>query len=73
MQVEEREAGGTSTLDSAASISFRVVARVTVALGLHPLGNFESVVELEHDFLLLEKEREPMGWLPLRVRLRLAS
>jgi hypothetical protein len=30
-------------------------------------------VELKHDLLLLEKERESMDWLPLRVRLRRAS
>jgi hypothetical protein len=55
MQVEEREASGASTLDSAPSVPLRVVARVPVALRLHSLGDFESVVELKHDLLLSEK------------------
>jgi hypothetical protein len=61
MQVKEREASGASTLDSTASVPLRVVARVPVALRLHPLGNLEFVVELKHDLLLLEKEREPIS------------
>jgi hypothetical protein len=61
MQVKEREASGASTLDSAASFSLRVVARVPVAFRLHPLGDLEFVAELEHDLLLSEKEREPFG------------
>src|ERR1700722_3303644 len=55
MQVQGREASGGSPLDSAASLSLRVVARVPFALRLHPLGDLESVVELKHDLLLLEK------------------
>jgi hypothetical protein len=31
------------------------------ALRLHPLGDLEFVVELKHDLLLLEKEREPVS------------
>jgi hypothetical protein len=61
MKVEEREASRASTLDSAASVRLRVVAWVPVALGLYPLGDLEFVVELKHDLLLLEKEREPMS------------
>jgi hypothetical protein len=73
MQVKEREASGASTLDSAASVPLRVVTWMTFAFRLHPLGDLEFVVELKHDLLLLEKEREPVSWLPLRVRLQLAS
>src|SRR5260370_5188799 len=73
MQVEEREASGASTLDAASSVTFRVVAWMPFALRLHPLGDLEFVVELEHDLLLLEKEREPGCGLPLRVRVELAS
>jgi hypothetical protein len=61
MQVEQREAGRASTLDSAASISLRVVTWMTFALRLHPLGDLEFVVELKHDLLRLEKEREPVS------------
>jgi hypothetical protein len=61
MQVKEREASGASALDSAASVSLRVVAWMPFALRLHPLGDFEFVVELKHDLLLLEKEREPVS------------
>jgi hypothetical protein len=61
MQVKEREASGASTLDSAASVSLRVVTRMPLALRLHPLGDLEFVAELEHDLLLSEKEREPFG------------
>ena len=61
MQVKEREASGASTLDSAASFSLRVVAWMPVAFRLHPFGNLEFVVELKHDLLLLEKEREPVS------------
>jgi hypothetical protein len=61
MQVKEREASGTSALDSVASVSLRVVTWMPFALRLHPLGDFEFVVELEHDLLLLEKEREPIS------------
>jgi hypothetical protein len=61
MQVKEREASGTCALDSAASVSLRVVTWMPVAFCLHPLGDFEFVVELKHDLLLLEKEREPVS------------
>jgi hypothetical protein len=61
MQVEEREAGRASTLDASSSVTLRVVARVPVAFCLHPLGDLEFVVELKHDLLLLEKEREPVS------------
>jgi hypothetical protein len=61
MQVKEREASRASTLDSAASFPLRVVTWMTFALRLHPLGNLEFVVELKHDLLLLEKEREPIS------------
>jgi hypothetical protein len=61
VQVEEREAGGAPTLDSATSISFRVVTWMTFALRLHSFGNLEFVVELKHDLLLLENEREPFS------------
>jgi hypothetical protein len=73
MQVKEREASGASALDSAAPVPLRVVTRVPVAFRLHPLGNLEFVVELKHDLLLFGKEREPVSWLPLRVKLQLAS
>jgi hypothetical protein len=55
MQVEEREASGASTLDSAASFSLRVVTGMTFAFRLHPLGDLEFVVELKHDLLLWKK------------------
>src|SRR5260370_15949109 len=55
MQVEEREASGASTHDSAASFSLRVVTWMPFALRLHPLGDLEFVIELKHDLLLLEK------------------
>jgi hypothetical protein len=61
MQVKEREASGASALDSAASVSLRVVTRMPFALRLHPLGDLEFVGELKHDLLLLEKEREPIS------------
>jgi hypothetical protein len=61
MQVKEREASGTSALDSAASVSLRVVTWMTFAPRLHPLGDLEFVGELKHDLLLLEKEREPVS------------
>jgi hypothetical protein len=61
MQVKEREASGASTLDSAAPIPLRVVTWMPFALRLHPLGDLEFVVELKHDLLLLEKEREPIS------------
>jgi len=61
MQVKEREASGTSALDSAASVSLRVVTWMPFALRLHPLGDLEFVVELKHDLLLLEKERESVN------------
>jgi len=61
MQFEKREAGRASTLDSAASVSLRVVTWMPFALRLHPLGDLEFVVELKHDLLLLEKEREPVS------------
>jgi len=61
MQVEEREASGASTLDSAASVPIRVVGWMTFASRLHPLGDLEFVVELKHDLLLLEREREPVS------------
>jgi hypothetical protein len=61
MQVKEREASGTSALDSAASVSLRVVTWMPLALRLHPLGDLEFVGELKHDLLLLEKEREPVS------------
>ena len=73
MQVKEREASGAATLDSAASFSLRVITWMPFAFRLHPLGDLESVVELKHDLVLLEKEREPVSRLPLRVRLQLAS
>jgi hypothetical protein len=60
MQVKEREASGTSSLDSVASFPLRVVPWMTFALRLHPLGDLEVVAELKHDLLLLEKEREPI-------------
>ncbi len=53
MEVEQGEAGGASALDAASSIPLRVVAGMPVALGLDPLGDLESVRELEHDLLLL--------------------
>ena len=53
MQVKEREASGASPLDSAASVSLRVVTWMPFALRLHPLGDFEFVIELKHDLLLL--------------------
>ena len=61
MQVEEREASGASALDSAPSVSLRVVTWMPFALRLNPLGDFEFVAELKHDLLLLEKEREPVS------------
>jgi hypothetical protein len=61
MQVEEREASGAAALDSAASFPLRVVAGMPFAFRLHPLGDLEFVVELKHDLLLLEKEREPVS------------
>ena len=61
MQVKEREAGRASALDASSSVALRVVARVPVAFRLHALGNLEFVVELKHDLLLLEKEREPVS------------
>jgi hypothetical protein len=61
MQVEEREASGASTLDSSAPVSLRVVTWMPFALRLHPLSDLEFVVELKHDLLLLEKEREPVS------------
>ena len=47
MQVIESEAGRASTLDAASAIAFGVVAWVAFAFGLHPLGDFEFVAELE--------------------------
>jgi hypothetical protein len=61
MQVKEREASGASTLDSAASVPLRVVARMPFALRFYPLGDIEFVAELKHDLLLLGKEREPIS------------
>jgi len=61
MQVKEREAGRASAFDSTASFSLWVVTGMPFALRLHPLGDFEFVVELKHDLLLLEKEREPIS------------
>src|ERR1700733_9274363 len=56
MQVKEREANGASTLDSAASVSLRVVTWMPLALRLHPLGDPEFVAELKHDLLLFGKK-----------------
>ena len=61
MQIKEREASGASTLDSAASVPLRAVTWTTFALRLHPLRDLEFVIELKHDLLLLEKEREPVS------------
>ena len=61
MQVEEREASGASTLDSAASFSLGVVTWMPFAFRLHPLGDLEFVAELKHDLPLSEKEREPVS------------
>jgi hypothetical protein len=61
MQIKEREASGASTLDSTASVPLRVVTWMPFAFRLHPLGDFEFVIELKHDLLLLEKEREPVS------------
>jgi hypothetical protein len=61
MQVKEREASGASTLDSASSFSLRVVSWMPFALRLYPFSDLEFVVELKHDLLLLEKEREPVS------------
>ena len=61
MQIKEREASGTSTLDSAASFSLRVVTGMPFAFRLDPLGDLEFVVELKHDLLLLGKQREPIS------------
>jgi hypothetical protein len=61
VEIEQGEAGGASAFDAAPSIPLRVVAGMPVAPGLDPLGNLESVRELEHDLLLLwGKEREPV-------------
>jgi len=68
VEVEQGKAARASALDAAPSIPLRVIARVPLAPGLDPLGDLESVGELEHDLLLIvEKEREPVSWLPLRV------
>ena len=61
MQLKEREASGASALDSAASVSLRVVTRMPLALRLDPLGDLEFVAELKHDLPLSEKEREPVS------------
>jgi hypothetical protein len=60
MQVKEREASGTSALDSTASFSLRVVPWMPFALRLHPLGDFEFVSELKHDSSFW-KERESVS------------
>ena len=61
MQIKEREASGASTLDAASSVTLRVVTWMTFAFRFDPLGDLEFVVELKHDLLLLEKEREPVS------------
>ncbi len=53
MEVEQREAGGTSAFDAASSIPLRVIAGMPLALCLDPLGDLELVRELEYDLLLL--------------------
>jgi len=61
MQVKERETSGASALDASSSVPLRVVTWMTLAFRFHPLGDLEFVVELKHDLLLLEKEREPVS------------
>jgi len=67
VKVEQGKAARASAFDAAPSIPLRVIAGMPVALSLDPLGDLESVRELEHDLLLRGKEREPVNWLPLRV------
>ena len=42
-EIEEREAGRAPATDASPAIAFRVVARVTFALGLDPLGDLQLV------------------------------
>ncbi len=49
MLTEEGIAGRAAALNTATPIALRVIARVALALRLHPLGDLQFVGEPEHD------------------------